>query len=198
MPQPESLIDVFAPVAKRIHKSRVVSSGHICLGAALLTQNSLPLPLTNLTMSPPSACLISGIFALSDGSRDPSTRYRATYLSALNFPDPKEFINISIRAYTGLTDTLYEDGSLVFIVAKAALLAGEDGLLDAIHYVPFGSFSDSEDPPPPVSSTPTAFVAGTVVSVDNSLPASRLITLNTSEYIRDQRRAFHVRFVFLT
>lgn len=60
-----------------------------------------------------------------------------TYLSALEFPDDKRFINVSIRKYTVSTDTLYPDDSFVFMVAKAALPAGWDGLLDAIQCVPF-------------------------------------------------------------
>ena len=89
-------------------------------------------------------------------------------------------------------DPIYEEGSLIFIVAKAALFTGEDSLLDTIHCAPFD---------PSVETLPgdlchTAFVAGTVSVVDDSVPARRSFTLAVSEYVRDERRAFHVRFVF--
>ena len=91
-------------------------------------------------------------------------------------------------------DPIYQEGSLAFIVAKAALLTGEDILLDSIHCA---SFDPSVEALPGELSH-TAFVAGTVSAVDDSVPVRRSFTLAVSEYVRDERRAFHVRFVFDT
>lgn len=140
-------------------------------------------------MAPPSSCIISGVFSLFDGSRDSGTRYHATYLSPLDSADTSTPLNVSIRKYTALADPIYEEGSLVFIVGKAAPLTGEDILLDSIHSAPFD---------PSVVSLPgdfchTAFVAGTVSAIDDSVPTRRSFTLAVSEYVRDERRAFHVR-----
>lgn len=59
------------------------------------------------------------------------------HLSALEFTNDKKFINISIQKFTMTTDTLYDDDTFVFLVAKAALPAGEDGMLDSIYCTPF-------------------------------------------------------------
>ena len=48
----------------------------------------------------------------------------------------------------------------------------------------------------PADLSQTAFIAGTVSAVDDSMPARRSFTLAVSEYVRDERRAFHGRFVF--
>ena len=143
-------------------------------------------------MAPPSSCIISGVFSVFDGSRDSTTRYHTTYFSPLDSADTSTPINVSIRKYTALVDPIYQEGSLVFIVAKAALLLGEDILLDAIHCAPFDPSVEAL----PGDLSHTAFVAGTVSAVDNSMPTRRSFTLAVSEYVRDERRAFHVRFVF--
>ena len=140
----------------------------------------------------PSSCLISGVFPLSEGSRNVDPSYYATYLSALEFIDDKNFINVSIRKYTASTDSLYVDDSFVFMVVKAALPAGGDGMLDSIHCIPFVSPSGGFQPCYPSESTHTAFVTGTINSVDNTEPI-RSFTLATSEYVRDERCTFDIR-----
>jgi hypothetical protein len=142
----------------------------------------------------PASCLISGIFSLSEGSRNTEPSYYATYLSALDFTDDAKFINVSVRKFTASTDVLYEDDSFVFMVAKAALPAGGDGMLDPIHCTPFKSPSEGFQPYHPSEPTHTAFVTGTINNVNNSGPI-RSFTLTTSEYVRDERRTFNVWFV---
>ena len=144
-------------------------------------------------MAPPSSCIISGVFSLFDGSRGSNTRY-ATYFSPLDSADTSTPINVSIRKYTALGDPIYQEGSLVFIVAKAALLTSEDILLDSIHCAPFDPSVETL----PGDLSHTAFVAGTVSAIDDNAPAHRSFILAVSEYVRDERRAFHVRFVFDT
>ena len=144
----------------------------------------------------PSSCLISGVFPLSDGSRNADPSYYATYLSALEFTKDENFINVSVRKYTALTDTLYVDDTFVYMVAKAALPTGEDGMLDSIHCAPFTSPSGGFEPCCPSKPTHTAFVTGTVSGVDTST-SIRSFTLTTSEYVRNERRAFDVRYVLL-
>ena len=203
---PVLYVNVFSPGV------RGVSSGHIYLGVVVFSglqsppstyayfsiQNNLsllyPRPAIDDPMAPPSSCIISGVFSLFDGSRDSNTRYHATYFSPLDSADTSAPFSVSIRKYTALADPIYPEGSLVFIVAKAALLIGEDIPLDSIHCASFD---------PSVESLPgdlchTAVVAGTVSAVDDSVPARRSFTLAVSEYVRDERRAFHVRFVIDT
>ena len=146
------------------------------------------------TMAPPSSCIISGVFSLFDGSRDPNTRYHVTYFSPLDSADTSIPVNVSVRKYTALVDPIYEEGSLVFVIGKAALSAGGDILLDSIHCASFDPSVEAL----PADLTHTAFIAGLVSAVDDSLPARRSFTLAVSEYVRDERRAFHVRFVFDT
>ena len=153
-----------------------------------------PPPAIYNTMAPPSSCIISGVFSLFDGSRDSNTRYHATYFSPLDSADPSTPVNISIRKYTPLVDPIYEEGSLVFIVGKAALFTGEDIVLDSIHCTSFNPSVEAL----PGDLTHTAFVAGVVSAVDDSMPARRSFTLSVSEYVHDERRAFHVWFVFDT
>ena len=142
----------------------------------------------------PSSCLISGVFPLSEGSRNADPSYYATYLSALEFINDENFINVSIRKYTASTDILYVDGSFVYMVAKAALPAGEDGMLDSIHCTPFIPPSGGFQPCYPPEPTHTVFVTGTISGVDNGTSV-RSFTLTTSEYVRDERRTFNVRYV---
>lgn len=147
------------------------------------------------TMAPLSSCFISGVFSLSEGSRSTEPGYYATYLSALEFIDDKKFINISIRKFTASTDILYTDDSFVFMVAKAALPAGGDGMLDSIYCTPFISPPTGFQSCHPLEPTHTAFVTGTVSSVNNS-GSTRSFTLTTSEYVRDERRTFNVWSAF--
>jgi hypothetical protein len=153
-------------------------------------------------MSPLSSCHISGIFSLSQGSRNIEPTYYAQYSSTLEFPDDKISFEVSIRKSPPFTDTLYVDDSVVFMVAKAALPARENGLLDSIYCTPFdplpegleSSLPEGFDPSFPLDSTHTAFVTGTVGRVDNGT-RTKSFTLNTSEYVRDEQRAFDVRSV---
>jgi len=153
-----------------------------------------PLPCSHLPhtmMAPPSSCRISGVFSLSEGSRNTEPSYYATYLSALEFTDDEKFINISIRKFTTSSDILYTDNSFVFVVAKAVLPAGGDGMLDSIHCVPFTSPPEGYPPEP----THTAFVTGTVSGVNDN-GSIRSFTLTTSEYVCDEWHSFNIRFVF--
>jgi len=142
----------------------------------------------------PSSCLISGVFPLSEGTRNADPSYYATYLSALEFINDERFINVSIRKYTASSDDLYADDSFVFMVAKAALPAGGAGMLDPIHLTPFISPPEGLHSYYPPEPTHIASITGTVSSTDDSGP-TRSFTLATSEYVRDERRTFNVWFV---
>jgi len=116
------------------------------------------------------------------------------YLSALEFSNIEQFINVSIRKFTASTENLLEDDTFVFMVAKAALPTGEDGMLDSIYCTPF-------IPPPegfqqcyPPQPTHTMFITGTVTKAETIGP-TRSFTLGVSEYVRDERRTFNIRYV---
>jgi len=149
-------------------------------------------------MAPLSSCLISGIFSLSDGSRDTDLSYYVQYLSAVEFHDETKYINVSIRKFTPSAEALHADGSLVFLVAKAAFPPGDGGMLDSIYCVPFRPIEDL-DQALPVEPTHVAFVTGVVSNVGNvsGSGVNRSFTLTVSEYVRDLRRAFEIRYVFL-
>ena len=145
-------------------------------------------------MAPLSSCHISGVFSLSGGSRNAEPTYYAQYLSALEFTDDNKFINVSIRKFTPSADILYADGSFVFMVAKAVLPVGGDGMLDSIYCTPFKSDPDTFQSFLPPEPTHTAFITGTVSSVGSN-GSTRSFTLTVSEYVRDERRTFDIRFV---
>ena len=142
-------------------------------------------------MAPPSSFLISGIFALSEGDRHPDQRHYTNYLSSIDFIDPNDFLNVSVRKYTPLAESLYEDQTLVFVVAKAMLSTDEDGMLDVIYCVPFESLPVNHLPHTP---THVAYAAGVVTSVDSGV-ATRTFTLSVSEYVRNDRRNFSIKYV---
>ena len=142
-------------------------------------------------MAPPSSFLLSGIFALSGGDRLSDQRHYTNYLSSIDFVNPNDFLNVSVRKYTPLAESLYEDQTLVFVVAKAVLPTDEEGILDAIYCAQFESFQ-AEDLPQ--ISTHVANAAGTVTSVDNG-PILRTFTLSVSEYVRSDRRNFSIKYV---
>ena len=144
-------------------------------------------------MAPPSSFLISGVFALSGGDRHPDQRHYTSYLSSIDFIDPNDFLNISLRKYTPLSDSLYEDQTLVFVVAKAILPANEDGILDAIYCAHFESSLASNLPQ---ITTHIAHAAGIVTSVDNGA-ITRTFTLSVSEYVRSDRHNFSIKYVCL-
>lgn len=146
-------------------------------------------------MAPASSFLIYGVFCLSDGSRMTNPSYYTEYLSALDLIDPNQPINISIRKYTPPSEPLYADGTIVFLVAKAALPANEDGILDVVHCTPFElSWEDFKDclPSGPIHA---ASVTGTIGAIGNAGP-TRSFTVNASEYVRDEHRVFPIQFVF--
>lgn len=143
-------------------------------------------------MPPLSSCHIAGVFCLSEASRNSDPTYYAQYLSSIEFSDDSKYIDISIRKFTPSTDGLYVQNTFVFMVAKAALAAGEDGMLDSIYCTPFDSPVDAPSPLPP-DPTHTAFVTGEVTVLDTSEPATRSFTLSVSEYVRDERRTFDIR-----
>ena len=164
-------------------------------GPALLRPIHLRLP---PTMAPLSSRHISGVFSLSEGSRDTDPTYYAQYLSALEFHDDNRFINVSIRKFTPSAEALCPDDSLVFLVAKAALPPGGDGMLDSIYCTPFRPL-EGLDQALPLDPTHIAFVTGVVSDVSDAVGygPNRSFTLTTSEYVRDLRRAFEVRYVSL-
>ena len=143
------------------------------------------------TMAPPSFFIISGIFELSQGERSLEQRHYADYLSSIDFVDPDDSLNVTIRKYTPLAEDLYGDPALVYVVAKAALPVAEEGMLDAIHCAPF-EFSSVENLPR--ITTNIAHAAGIVTSVTNGTTA-RIFTLSVAEYVRGERRNFSVMFV---
>lgn len=142
----------------------------------------------------PSSCLISGVFPLSGGSRNTDPSYYATYLSALEFTNGEDFINVSIHKYTASTDILFTDDSFIFMVAKAALPAGEEGMLDSIHCTPFISPSGGFELCYPPEPTHTVFITGTMSSADNSGPIQSF-TLTALEYVRNEQCTFNVRYI---
>ena len=144
-------------------------------------------------MAPPSSFLISGIFALSGGDRHPDQRHYTNYLSSIDFVNPNDFLNVSIRKYTPLAESLYEDQTLAFVVAKAILPADEEGMLDAIYCAQFESSVADHLPQNP---THIAHAAGIVTSVDNGV-ITRTFTLSVSEYVRSERRNFSVKYIHL-
>jgi len=154
-------------------------------------------PIVHREMAPASSFLISGIFFLSDGAQSTNPAYYTSYLSALDFVDTDEqFINCSVRKYTPPSEPLLEDGTMVFLLAKAALPAGENAMLDAIHCTPFQlSWEDIKEYIPAIP-THTASVVGTIGVVTN-VGSTRSFTVHASEYVRDERRGFTIQFVFL-
>lgn len=123
--------------------------------------------------------------------------YYTEYLSALDLLNPDRPINISIRKYTPPSEPLYPDGTIVFLVAKAALPGKEDGILDVIHCTPFESSWDDFKDCLPAGPIHTASVTGTISAISNVGPI-RSFTVNASEYVRDERRAFPIQYVFST
>jgi hypothetical protein len=159
------------------------------LGAAPPERFRLPVPLAKHTMAPPSSFVISGIFSLSEGIRNTEQRHYVDYLSAIDFIDPDDFLNVSVRKYTTLAEPLHEDHALVFMVAKGALpVADSEGMLDTIYCAPFESS-------PVDNVTHVAHVAGIVTSVSNNDTMTRSFTLSVTEYVRGERRTFPVMFV---
>jgi hypothetical protein len=153
--------------------------------------------ITRRKMAPASSFVISGIFFLSDGTRSTSPSYYATYQSALDFLDTDDFIGVSVRKYTPPSEPLYANETVVFLVAKAVLPAGEDAMLDAIHCTPFQlSWDDCKDCLPLIP-TCTASVTGTIGAITN-VGSIRFFAVNASEYVRDERRGFTVQLVFST
>ena len=151
-------------------------------------------PLAKHMMAPPSCFVVSGIFSLSDGNRSTEQRHYVDYLSAINFiPDPDEFLNVSVRKYTALAESLHGDHTLVFMVAKGALPVADEGMLDTIYCAPLESTSD--DDLLHGAATHVAHVAGTVTSVSNNDMATKSFTLSVVEYVRGERRTFPVMFV---
>lgn len=142
-------------------------------------------------MAPLTSCLVSGVFAIEGGRRETEKPFYATYLSTLDFVDPENCLDVSVRNYSPLTEGLYADGSLVFIVAKAAFLPGKNGMLDSVYCVPF---DDSMlDDHLPSSTTKVASVTGTVTSVNNGTPNQSFALSVTTYACGDQ--SFHIRFV---
>ena len=151
--------------------------------------------ITRCKMAPALSFLISGIFFLSDGVRSTNPSYYVNYLSALDFIDTEQFINVSIRKYTPPSKPIQANETVVFLVAKAALPAGEDSMLDTIHCTPFPlPWEDFKDCLPLIP-THTTIVTGTLGAVNNNGPIHSF-TVNTSEYVRDERRGFTIQFVF--
>ena len=149
-------------------------------------------------MAPLSSCHICGVFSLSEGSREAGATYYARYLSALQFHDDSKYINVSIRKFTPTTEALHTDNSLVFLTAKAALLPGDDGMLDSIHCTPFRPLEGLGEALP-LEPTHIAFVTGVVSNIGDvgSSGVTRSFTITASEYVRDLRRAFEIWYVSL-
>ena len=139
-------------------------------------------------MAPPSSFVISGIFSLSEGICNTEQRHYVDYLSAIDFIDPDDFLNVSVCKYTALAEPLHEDHTLVFMVAKGALPVADEGMLDTIYCAPFESSSVD-------NVTHVAHVAGIVTSVSNNDTMTRSFTLSVTEYVRGERRTFPVMFV---
>jgi len=121
--------------------------------------------------------------------------YYTQYLSTLDFLNPDQFINVLIHKYTPPSEPLYAEETVVFLVAKAALAAGEDGMLDTIHCTPFQSSWENFQGSLPPGPTHVASVTGTIGAVSN-VRATRSFTVNASKYVRDEHRGFSIQYVF--
>ena len=53
-------------------------------------------------MAPLTSCLVSGVFAIEGGRRETEKPFYATYLSTLDFVDPENFLDVSVRNYSPL------------------------------------------------------------------------------------------------
>ena len=143
---------------------------------------------------PLASCHISGIFSLSDGFRQTDPSYYTEYLSSLEFPVDSKFINVSVRKFTPTSEALLPDNTCVFMVAKAALPAGRDGLLDSIYCTPFNPHTNGSEQAMTIDPTHTAFVTGTVRSVNVGGPMKSFV-LTTGEFVRGEQRTFDIRCV---
>lgn len=155
-----------------------------------------PRPTRHNTM-PLLSCHVSGIFPLSGGFRRSDPSYYAEYLSSLEFPVDDKFINVSVRRFTPTSESLLADNSFVFLVAKAAIPADGDGMLDTIHCTPFTPLPPGSEQPITIDPTHTAFVTGTVRSISNGDDSVRSFTVLTGEWVRGEQRTFDLRFVVL-
>ncbi|KAF9791127.1 hypothetical protein BJ322DRAFT_1104791 [Thelephora terrestris] len=135
-------------------------------------------------MAPASSFLLSGIFCLSDGSRMTNPSYYTEYLSTLDLINSDPPINVSIRKYAPHSEALYPDGTIVFLVAKAALPGNEDGMLDVVHCTPFQSSWEEFRKSLPSGPVHTASVIGTISAISDIGP---LTTLRPS--LQDQMAA---------
>ena len=141
-------------------------------------------------MTFPSSFIIAGVFDLSDGVCSTDTQYYTTYLSAISFVDNPGSHNVSVRKYTSTKEHLYNNGTLVYLMAKATLPTNGDGTLDLIYCVPFGSSSEDILPS---HSTNIAIVTGTITSADSTLP-THTFTVSATEYVRGDSCTSHLRF----
>ena len=160
-----------------------------------------PLPSTSVThaMAPPTSFMMSGIFTLSFGLKTTETPGYHVYTTAVNFIDPRVSVRVSVRLYAP-DQALHGNGTLAYIVARAAFPTTGAGRLDAMHYVLLGTSSPEVMPS---QSTHAAFVAGTVTRVGTAEPGGggplgQSFSLAVSEWARGERHYFDVRRVSTT
>ena len=150
-------------------------------------------------MAPLSSCIISGYFPFSTGLAIPirNTTLPTSLPSIPPAPRPllTSLFTSTRRWWTPSTKrALWSSSSQrpPFFLARISYRI--PSIAHPFHCAPFDTSVEAL----PGDLAHTAFVAGTVSVVDDSVPARRSFTLAVSEHVRNERHAFHVRFVFDT
>ena len=145
---------------------------------------------------PLSSSLISGIFVLSEGTRH---QYYNSYRSAIEFAhltDNAGLLGVTVWDRTPRAP-LYdsEDCPLVFLLAKAAFPANEEGILDAVHIASF--VTPILDSIPPPTTGQIAHIVGIITSVDDDPSGIRTFAVEAVQLLCSERYCFTTRFVCL-
>jgi hypothetical protein len=114
-------------------------------------------------------------------------------------------IPAELRIYSRAGESVYADSTVVFVVAKAYIPAGDvpgDLLLEALHVAPFpgNQSEDGFDRTLPDFQWPLTFCLGTVTGASTDLPNGQIsFPVSTSDYVRGSTKSttlLYARSVF--
>jgi len=161
---------------------------------------------------PSSACSMSsltivGFFAVANGERVVSTKPGTSTRTAHCFYttavqcSSSAALPAQLRVYSPQHDTPLADGTVAFVVAKAAFPPHSTVLLDAYFMIPIPGdpSSESYDDALPDMPYPLLFGLGSVPSkTEQCSNGTRAFQVSVAEYVRDSSKASNIECVYTT
>jgi hypothetical protein len=158
-----------------------------------------------------SSLILFGFLGVRDGQRRTTTKkirdrkeVKSThtfYSTAIHGSVQGSSTPAELRVWTPSSDFIYPDNTIMFVIAKAFVLAERPILLESIY---IGNFPGNPTAPgypdgvPEVNGGPFIIASGQIISVPDARPTVlKTFTVAASDYVRDETRFSQFQCVYV-